>query len=73
MQALSIKGRKRLQDAKAGNSFSVEQQGLQLQFEQKEMELATAAYAYDMAWAEYRMLMDGTTLEIYDTYKEKIG
>lgn len=51
----------------------MEQQGLQLQFEQKEMELATAAYAYDMAWAEYRMLMDGTTLEIYDTYKEKIG
>ncbi|MBR4015793.1 MAG: hypothetical protein IKI88_06305 [Anaerotignum sp.] len=59
--------------AKLGLVSAVEQQGLQLQFEQKEMELATAAYAYDMAWAEYRMLMDGTTLEIYDTYKEKIG
>lgn len=59
--------------AKLGMVSAVELQALQLQYEQTEMELSEAAYDYDMAWAEYNMLMDGTTLDIYETYKEKIG
>lgn len=59
--------------AKLGLVSAVELQALQLQFEQTEMELSEAAYAYDLAWAEYNMLMDGTTLDIYDTYKAQLG
>ena len=59
--------------AKLGLVSAVELQALQLQFEQTEMELSAAAYDYDMAWAEYNMLMDGTTLDIYDTYKAQLG
>lgn len=59
--------------AKLGLVSAVELQALELQFEQTEMELSEAAYAYDLAWAEYNMLMDGTTLDIYDTYKAQLG
>lgn len=59
--------------AKLGMVSAVELQALQLQFEQTEMELSEAAYAYDLAWAEYNMMMDGTTLDIYDTYKAQLG
>lgn len=59
--------------AKLGMVSAVELQALELQFEQTEMELSEAAYAYDLAWAEYNMLMDGTTLDIYDTYKAQLG
>ncbi|MGM9916987.1 TolC family protein [Anaerotignum sp.] len=59
--------------AKLGLVSAVELQALQLQFEQTEMELSAAAYDYDLAWAEYNMLMDGTTLDIYDTYKAQLG
>lgn len=59
--------------AKLGLVSAVELQALQLQFEQTEMELSAAAYDYDMAWAEYNMLMEGTTLDIYDTYKAQLG
>ena len=52
---------------------AVELQALELQFAQTEMELSAAAYAYDLAWEEYNMLMEGTTLDIYDTYKAKLG
>lgn len=52
---------------------AVELQALQLQYEQTEMDLSAAAYDYDLAWEEYNMLMDGTTLDIYDTYKAQIG
>ena len=44
-----------------------------LQYEQTEMELSAAAYAYDLAWEEYNMLMNGTTLDIYDVYKSKLS
>ena len=37
------------------------------------MELSAAAYAYDLAWEEYTMLMNGTTLDIYDVYKSKLS
>ncbi len=59
--------------AELGLVSAVELQALQLQYEQTEMELSAAAYDYDLAWAEYNMLMDGTTLDIYDTYKAQIG
>ena len=59
--------------AKLGLVSAVELQALELQYEQTEMELSAAAYDYDLAWAEYNMLMDGTTLDIYDTYKAQIG
>lgn len=59
--------------AALGLVSAVELQALQLQYEQTEMELSAAAYDYDLAWEEYNMLMDGTTLDIYDTYKAQIG
>lgn len=59
--------------AKLGLVSAVELQALQLQYEQTEMELSTAAYAYDLAWEEYNMLMNGTTLDIYDVYKSKLS
>ena len=59
--------------AKLGMVSAVELQALQLKFEQAEMDLSVAAYDYDLAWAEYKMLMDGTTLDIYDTYKAQLG
>lgn len=59
--------------ARLGMVSAVELQALELQFAQTEMELSEAAYAYDLAWAEYNMLMDGTTLDIYDTYKAQLG
>ena len=59
--------------AKLGLVSAVELQALELQCEQTEMELSAAAYAYDLAWAEYTMLMNGTTLDIYDVYKSKLS
>lgn len=59
--------------AKLGLVSAVELQALELQYEQTEMELSTAAYAYDLAWEEYTMLMNGTTLDIYDVYKSKLS
>ena len=59
--------------AKLGLVSAVELQALKLQYEQTEMELSAAAYAYDLAWAEYTMLMNGTTLDIYDVYKSKLS
>lgn len=59
--------------AKLGLVSAVELQALELQFKQTEMELSAAAYAYDLAWEEYNMLMNGTTLDIYDVYKTKLG
>ena len=52
---------------------AVELQALELQYEQTEMELSAVAYAYDLAWEEYNMLMNGTTLDIYDVYKSKLS
>lgn len=59
--------------AKLGLVSAVELQALQLQYEQTEMELSAVAYAYDLAWEEYNMLMNGTTLDIYDVYKSKLS
>lgn len=59
--------------AKLGLVSAVELQALELQYEQTEMELSAAAYAYDLAWEEYNMLMNGTTLDIYDVYKSKLS
>lgn len=59
--------------AKLGLVSAVELHALQLQYEQTEMELSAAAYAYDLAWEEYNMLMNGTTLDIYDVYKSKLS
>ena len=59
--------------AKLGLVSAVELQVLELQYEQTEMELSAAAYAYDLAWEEYTMLMNGTTLDIYDVYKSKLS
>lgn len=59
--------------AKLGMVSAVELQALELMYEQTELELTAAAYDYDLAWEEYNMLMDGTTLDIYDTYKAQIG
>ena len=59
--------------AKLGLISAVEIQGLQLQFEQTDLALMQAAYDYDLAWEEYRRLMEGTSLDIYDTYKKQIG
>ena len=59
--------------ATLGLVSAVELQALELQYEQTEMELSAAAYAYDLAWEEYTMLMNGTTLDIYDVYKSKLS
>lgn len=59
--------------AKLGLVSAVELQALELQYEQTEMELFAVAYAYDLAWEEYNMLMNGTTLDIYDVYKSKLS
>lgn len=59
--------------AKLGLVSAVELQALELQYEQTEMELSAAVYAYDLAWEEYNMLMNGTTLDIYDVYKSKLS
>ena len=59
--------------AKLGLVSAVELQALELQYEQTEMELSAAAYAYDLAWEEYTMLMNGTTLDISDVYKSKLS
>lgn len=59
--------------AKLGLVSAVELQALELQFEQAEMELRTAAYDYDLAWEEYNMLMAGTTLDIYETYQAQLS
>lgn len=59
--------------AKLGLVSAVELQALELQYEQTEMELSAAAYAYDLAWEEYNMLMNGTILDIYDVYKSKLS
>ena len=59
--------------AKLGLVSAVELQALELQYEQTEMELSAAAYAYDLAWEEYNMLVNGTTLDIYDVYKSKLS
>lgn len=59
--------------AKLGMVSAVELQALELMYEQTELDLTAAAYDYDLAWEEYNMLMDGTTLDIYDTYKAQIG
>ncbi|KXL52899.1 outer membrane efflux protein [Anaerotignum neopropionicum] len=59
--------------AKLGLISAVELQALELQFLQIELVKLQAAYDYDLAWEEYRLLMDGTSLDIYDTYKEQIG
>ena len=59
--------------AKLGLVSAVELQALELQYEQTEMELSAAAFAYDLAWEEYNMLMNGSTLDIYDVYKSKLS
>lgn len=59
--------------AKLGLVSAVELQALELQYEQTEMELSAAAHAYDLVWEEYTMLMNGTTLDIYDVYKSKLS
>ncbi|MDD4844275.1 MAG: TolC family protein [Anaerotignum sp.] len=59
--------------AKLGLVSAVEIQGLELQFEQAELAKLQAAYDYDLAWEEYHLLMSGTSLDIYDTYKEQIA
>lgn len=59
--------------AELGIISSVEIQALELQFKQTEMALMSAAYDYDLAWEEYRLLMSGTSLDIYDTYKAQVG
>lgn len=59
--------------AKLGLLSAVELQALELQYEQTELALEAAAYDYDLAWKEYQMMMDGTTLDIYETYKAQIG
>lgn len=59
--------------AKLGLISSVEIQGLQLQFEQNDLALMQAAYDYDLAWEEYRLLMKGTSLDIYSNYKARIS
>ncbi len=59
--------------AKLGLVSAVEIQGLELQFEQVELAKLQAAYDYDLAWEEYHLLMSGTSLDIYDTYKEQIA
>ena len=59
--------------AKLGLVSAVELQALELQYEQTEMELSAAAYAYDLSWEEYNMIMNGTTIDIYDVYKSKLS
>ncbi|WP_313523876.1 TolC family protein [Anaerotignum sp.] len=59
--------------AEVGMLSSVEIQALELQFKQNELALMAAAYDYDLAWEEYRLLMSGTSLDIYDTYKAQVG
>ncbi|NCC16893.1 MAG: TolC family protein [Clostridia bacterium] len=63
----------RQKSAQLGLLSAVEIQGLQLQFEQNQLALMEAAYDYDLAWQEYKLLMSGTSLDIYDTYKEQIS
>lgn len=69
----AIQWEQQQKSAKLGLISAVELQVLQLQFEQVEMQRSAAAYAYDLAWEEYNMLMNGTTLDIYDVYKEKLS
>lgn len=69
----AIQWEQQQKSAKLGLISAVELQALQLQFEQVEMQRSAAAYAYDLAWEEYQMLMNGTTLDIYDVYKEKLS
>lgn len=59
--------------AKLGIVSPVELQALQLQYEQTELALMNAAYAYDIAWGEYNMMMEGTSSDIYNTYKAQLG
>lgn len=59
--------------AELGLVSAVELQALELQFEQNDLALLEAAYDYDLAWEEYHLLMEGTSLDIYDTYKEQIA
>lgn len=59
--------------AKLGMVSPLQLQALQLQYEQTELELTVAAYDYDLAWQEYTMLMDGTALDIYETYQAQLG
>lgn len=59
--------------AKLGLVSAVELQALQLQYEQTELALMNAAYAYDIAWGEYNMMMEGTSSDIYNTYKSQLG
>lgn len=59
--------------AKLGLISAVEIQGLQLQFEQTDLALMQAAYDYNLAWEEYRLLMKGTSLDIYINYKAAIS
>ncbi len=59
--------------AKLGIVSPVELQALQLQYEQTELALMNAAYAYDIAWGEYTMMMEGTSSDIYNTYKAQLG
>lgn len=59
--------------AQLGLVSAAEIQGLQLQFEQNQLVLMEAAYDYDLAWEEYKLLMNGTSLDIYGTYKEQVS
>lgn len=59
--------------AALGLVSAVELQALQLQYEQQELALMNAAYAYDLAWGEYNMLIEGTNTDIYNTYKSQVG
>lgn len=69
----AVEWKQQQQSAVLGLVSAVELQALELQYKQTELTLAAAAYDYDLAWAEYTMLMDGTTLDIYDTYKAQVG
>lgn len=72
-QKAKIEWQQQQQSAVLGLVSAVELQALELQYEQTELTLAAAGYDYDLAWAEYNMLMDGTSLDIYDTYKAQVG
>lgn len=56
-----------------GMTATVELQAAELQLKQTALELLSVAYDYDLAWAEYQLLIEGTSLDIYDTYKAQLA
>ncbi len=69
----AIQWEQQQQSAKLGLVSGVELQALELQYAQNELALMQAAYDYDLAWEEYRLLINGTSLDIYDSYKEQVA